>query len=234
MAAGRWDLWETTAAAVRAGFPDRAEDLLAELESRLEPGPWSAEFRNRKTSAAWSRDRVFADVGRALQNADAALADATLRALERWLVDSAVVALQALLGARGIDPYWYDTAVAWAASALESGLDTESLRILAGLRSNETDDIDEYLRRTMRELAFESSSDAELLAAAFRFARDVVQGRIDPGTAERRLRDVASSTTNETLEIWREEYPDYGEPFTEPERFESDVFAAARALLGAP
>lgn len=226
--AGRWDLWETTAAAVRASFPDRGEDLLAELESRLEPGPWSVRPR-AKTAAAWSRDRVLADVGRALRGADDALADSTLRELERWLVDSALVALQACLGARGIDPDWYETTIAWAVSALEAGLDTGSLRILAGLRAHETDEIDDFLRRTLRELALERSDEAELRAAACRFARDAVQGRIDPATAERRLRDVAWSSTDGELAAFRE--TDY---YDDDDTQARDVLEAARALLGVP
>ena len=234
MATGRWETWETTAAAIRESFPDRAGHLLAELECRLEPGPWSAGMAPAAGGTALSsRDRVLADVGRALRasDPDGARAEARLRDLERWLVESAVTDIQARLALRHVAPDWEQPVVDWAGRALEAGLDTTSLRILAGVRAQATDDVDDYLRRTLRELGVERSEEAELRASVLHVARELVQGRLDEGTASSWFYVLAMSMApgDGALELWRRE-----RVTDSPYADENDVLASARALLGAP
>lgn len=239
MAETRWELWAATEAAVRASFPDRADEMLAALESRLDPGPWSAAVGGAR-NASWTRDRILADVGRALRHADSegVLAEARLRALERWMVDSALAALRALLGLRGIVPHWTESMIDWAAAALEAGVDTGSLRILAGIRVSATYEVDEYLRRTLHELRLERSDELELRAAALHLAREAVQGRIDAVTASRRLYDVALSLPpgNADLEIWRHLRWQFDIDYSDRSLadYQREVVEAARSLLGAP
>lgn len=235
MATGRWEIWETTAVAIRESFPDRAGHLLAELECRLEPGPWSAGIAPATGGGAGvsSRDRVLADVGRALRASDpgGARAEGRLRDLERWLVESAITGIQARLALRHVAPDWEQSVVDWAGRALEAGLDTTSLRILAGVRAQATDDVDDYLRRTLRELGVARSEETELRAAVLHVARELVQGRLDEGTASSWFFVLARSMApgDGALELWRRERVT-DSPFAD----ENDVMASARALLGAP
>lgn len=238
MAGTRWELWEATVAAIHASFPDRALELIAELESRLEPGPWSADVAGPAPGA--SRDRMFADIGRALRAADpeGGQAEAQLRELERWLVDSAVEGIRARLGLNGILPDWSQAIVDWAGLALEAGLDTGSLRILAGIRADATYEVDDYLRRTLRELKVERSGEIELRAAARHIAREAVQGRMNAETASRRLYDVAISLPpgNGDFEIWRHMRWEFDVDFSDRSlvAYQREVIDAARAMLGAP
>lgn len=232
MAETRWELWSVIEAALRASFPDRAEEMLSAVERRLEPGPWSAAVDGR--AGTWSRDRVLADVGRALRSVEGD-AETRLRELERWMTDSALAGLSAHLGLRWIIPEWNQAIIDWAASALEAGLDVPSLRILAGERAHETHEVEEYVRRTVRELRLERSDEGDLRAAGLHLAREAVQGRIDPVTASRRLYDIATSLPpGNDFEIWRQIELDSEMDLSERgvETYEQQVIVAARSLLG--
>ena len=231
----RFELWDAVAAAVRASFPDRAAEILRAIERRIEPGPWSVAVG--PSSGIASRDRAMTDVARALRAADGETADESLRALEQWMRDAALAGGRARLGLRSIVSDWGACTVDWAADALEAGLDTPSLRILAGTSTRLHREVEDALLLAMRELAVDRDPRRELRDAALWLARECVQQRLDPHVAARRLYDLAHSDEGEAgLEVWQEyDFSNTGHAVTRgAESFRQQILAAARAFLGAP
>lgn len=236
----KWELWRTVRGAAEASFPDRAPALLAGLERRLEPGPWTVEVP--ALAPPWTRDRLIADIARAVHANDAVSAEAQLGALERWLHDAAVVELNVVVGLRELGLAWDESFVDWAARALEAGLDTPTLRILAGLEIRDHAEVEDRVRRTMRELAVAPLSQGQrAMPIAMHFARETLQGRMDESTLARRLREVFATfdPMSDQATLWRS--LDYGqERYYEqvleqgPSSWSKDVREAARALIGAP
>lgn len=236
----RWELWAAIRRAAEAAFPDRAGALLAGLESRLEPGPWTVEVP--AVAPPQSRDRILADVARALRAADGASAEENLLALERWLTDASVTQLHVARGLRELGLAWDESFVEWAARALEAGLDSPSLRILAGLEIRDHDEVEDRVRHTMRELSITAlEGRAVAMPIAMHFAREALQRRIDESTLVRRLHEVfgAFDARSDQATIWRsfdDDQDRYWEEVIEegPAAFGRNVRNAARALLGAP
>jgi hypothetical protein len=72
--------------------------------------------------------------------------------------------------------------VAWAAEALASGLDSKSLRILAGLGDSEgSEEVWRYLQQASREIGFELPSETRRIELAAGYvAGDIVSGAVSP------------------------------------------------------
>lgn len=192
------ELWDSTARAVHASFADRSRVLLRVLESRLEPGPWSLTLVRRPGEADLPRishDSLLSEVGRALRAADADLADERLRQLESWMRASSLD--EGLACHRHQD--LGHTLVDWAAEALEVGLDSPALRVLAGLTHAPADEVELEARRAFRELGCSPPDELDGTRRALRrIARGIVQGFRDPRAASATVRWLLSEAEHAT------------------------------------
>ena len=236
----RFELWEAIRTAVEASFPDRAPELLAGLERRLEPGPWSVAVA--PVESGHSRDRIVADISRGLHaNAiDAAEAEGRVRELEQWLRDSCVADLQAQLAMADRGVAWNEHFIEWAGRALEAGFDSPSLRMLAGIEKRIQDEAGDLVSRAMRELDLQPAPPAASLELAKRWVcREFVQGRLDETTLLRRAYDLSPREMTGETDVWRDIYWEWDlqwERMLEEgsAKFHRVVRDAARAELGAP
>ena len=242
----RWLLWTLVAQSVRQSFPDRAPALLCAVEARLEPGPWSVEVSPTDAREGWTTDRVLTEVGRAMRAATPDTADEALRDLERWFLDSARLAVQPILEDAIVRGAAHDrVAIAeWAIRALEVGLDSPSLRILAGLRDDESHfEVDAWFARTLRELGLEAPRRATLRSVVLRMAREITRGELDPFRARQwawNLYYDAQGDVRAELATWRDLHLQWlsehagEEILAAGSAIDREVMASARAMLGAP
>lgn len=187
----RQEIATRVAEAVRAALPDRAVAILAALEVRLEAGPWSALLApKRPPEALMPRDAMILEVKRALDHDGREDADATLRALERWLLDAVAALLEEQLG----DDAAQESAAslsAWAGDALEAGADSPSLRMLAGLSRSEREEAWGTMRRAARELGFPVPTDERCeRRRGRRIAADFFCGRRTLSETAQRMRSL--------------------------------------------
>ena len=92
-----------------------------------------------------------------------------------------------------------------ATKALEEGLDSPSLRMLAGTTTSSGFEIDELLTRTLSELGLRPMNPqrAQRVLARFR-ARQIVDGKVDPVVgAENVYRTYLPEYPDETIEFLR-------------------------------
>src|SRR5438067_11666614 len=88
---------------------------------------------------------------------------------------------------RGIASDYVD----WATAMLEQGHDSNNLRMLAGLESDNTFEAKEHFERALRELDLsEPDSRTAMRAYACELAQHLASGTIDPATGVRHLYDI--------------------------------------------
>lgn len=194
-------LWTAVEPSLRSSFPAHQRIIRAALEDRLEPGPWSIGFvhSDKRPSLArdrLTRDRILAEIGRALSAAHGLEGEVYQRALERWLGDSLIVLLRANLGlaelyARGwLAPRF----VAWANHAREAGLKMTSIDALARLPPNPYayEPLNACLTQVVREIGIDRDESIELRGATLLIARDVLHGRLSVGRGASHLHSLAA------------------------------------------
>lgn len=95
--------------------------------------------------------------------------------------------------------------VAWAATALEQGHDSPSLRILASLTSDAwLSEAEPYFRRALTELRVQTPPRRELLLRYLRIvARDMLNGKIPAQRATHLIHSRVVSPLNHPAEIQR-------------------------------
>ena len=80
----------------------------------------------------------------------------------------------------GLGYRFVDTLPELAARSIGEGLDTPSLRILAGLSTDDPVEIRQYLEKILRELDIAYSKEGLALAALKHLTKLVLDGRVDP------------------------------------------------------
>ena len=189
----RLEIATIVADAVRAAMPDRAAAVLSALEARLDAGRWSPVLApHRPPDELMPRDGMLLEVTRAVAHARGEDADPVVRELERWLAESVRTLLDEQLSSDNDAERAEDRFAEWAADALEAGLDTPALRMLAGFGRNhlawERDEIWSLMRRARRELGFPDAVDERCdRARARRIAVDYLCRRMSLREAVGRL-----------------------------------------------
>ncbi len=95
--------------------------------------------------------------------------------------------------------------VAWAESALAAGLDSPSLRILAGLAVPHNEfEVDRYLNAAAMEIELVLPRGVDLMSVrAHQVAEDIVSGTVTARNGARRLYEIARATGLLTdLSVW--------------------------------
>jgi hypothetical protein len=196
----RFELFTVIEAAVHEALPDRAETLIGALAARLEPGIWSLRIAERQRKARiggamsvrpprLDRDKLMQEIGRAVRHHQPERGEEILRALERWLVHSRICALQGIVGEGMTELDDMPALIDWAADALEEGLDSESLRILAGFSERTPrEEFGDYLQRTARELSLPRFTEEMCVGVRSRaMAWDLLSGEITVDRARQRM-----------------------------------------------
>jgi len=99
--------------------------------------------------------------------------------------------LTRLLARRAVGELPGEDAIAWAASALADGIDTPTVRILAGLNPDlDRADIASYFGRALHELELDGKYQDPAKAYAVELAQRIVDGTIDPIVACKEIYDV--------------------------------------------
>lgn len=198
----RWALWTTTNAALWSCFPERARVVSAELEEWLEPGPWSLEFKPEEKSSlhlsAVGRDRLRAEIDRAVSATDPQRRDAHLSALDRWLAKSFAVSLCARLGLFNLSSpeAWQQKIFEWLDLAGELQVRPPSLAAFNPGVGN----LREVASRLARELGIDPTPERAANEAIRSVAREIIHGRIDRELGAARLTALGADS-NERIRL---------------------------------
>ena len=86
-----------------------------------------------------------------------------------------------------------DDVVKWAGQALEQGLDSRALRILAGLdRSSSRAEVDQYFRQTLEDLGWKEPNFKQALAShAKEIAAQILDGKLQPTDGADRIYKIS-------------------------------------------
>jgi hypothetical protein len=128
--------------------------------------------------------------------------------------------------------------VAWAEGALAAGLDSPSLRILAGLTIPQNEfEVDRYLNAVATEVGLALPKGTDLLSVrALHIAEDILSGTVTARFGAQRLYEIARATGSVSdLSVWSGlddalAMADNG-TFGTVERVEAEIIAQAQRLM---
>jgi hypothetical protein len=118
---------------------------------------------------------------------------------------------------------------AWAADALAEGVDTPSLRILAGLRLLDSPfELEHYLALTLEELGIDADREALVRQRAADLAREIQSGHVLASEGACKIAQLAARFGYpDELDAWRQLSAEYAEP---GDCLDAAILAEAAAL----